>query len=288
MKVRLIGIVCLVACALTLTAAIFADPRSNATLEDRAELVIRKIGHDLLLHAGDSTSRVLPIKKLGSSSYQISFESKFSFMPDSLAGIVHRSIVSIPLPTNYLVRVFDCRTDELVYGYEISSPYGGAQACTGRVQPLGCYTVQISFLESIEPEQSYAGYYYGLFTCIGITLLFIVWPKRAVKSASTEIVSPERISVGAFTWDPVNGSLQHNSVPIPLSNKELKLLSVLIAKRNEVVDRDYLQNEVWGSEGVITGRSLDMFISKLRKKLQDDPTIRIVNIHGRGYKLEIS
>jgi DNA-binding response OmpR family regulator len=57
---------------------------------------------------------------------------------------------------------------------------------------------------------------------------------------------------------------------------------------NRLVDREHLQNEIWTSEGVITSRSLDMFVSKLRKKLSDDTSIRIVNIHGRGYKLEVA
>lgn len=48
-----------------------------------------------------------------------------------------------------------------------------------------------------------------------------------------------------------------------------------------------VMQEVWINEGVITGRSLDMFVSKLRKKLGSDPDLRISNVHGKGYKLEI-
>ena len=57
---------------------------------------------------------------------------------------------------------------------------------------------------------------------------------------------------------------------------------------NEAVERSRLQKEIWEDEGVIVGRSLDMFISKLRKKLEFDPNIKIVVIRGKGYKLEIS
>jgi DNA-binding response OmpR family regulator len=57
---------------------------------------------------------------------------------------------------------------------------------------------------------------------------------------------------------------------------------------NEVIERSRLQKEIWEDEGVIVGRSLDMFISKLRKKLEPDPNISIVVIRGKGYKLEIS
>ena len=55
----------------------------------------------------------------------------------------------------------------------------------------------------------------------------------------------------------------------------------------ELIPREKLLQEVWINEGVITGRSLDMFVSKLRKKLSSDPELRITNVHGKGYKLEI-
>jgi DNA-binding response OmpR family regulator len=55
----------------------------------------------------------------------------------------------------------------------------------------------------------------------------------------------------------------------------------------ELTSRDDLIQQVWINEGVITGRSLDMFVSKLRKKLSADPALRITNVHGKGYKLEV-
>ena len=54
-----------------------------------------------------------------------------------------------------------------------------------------------------------------------------------------------------------------------------------------LISRETLMQKIWINEGVITGRSLDMFVSKLRKKLSSDPELRITNVHGKGYKLEI-
>jgi len=62
---------------------------------------------------------------------------------------------------------------------------------------------------------------------------------------------------------------------------------ILALSPNEIIERSRLQKEVWEDEGVIVGRSLDMFISKLRKKLEVDPNINIVVIRGKGYKLEV-
>ena len=61
---------------------------------------------------------------------------------------------------------------------------------------------------------------------------------------------------------------------------------MLLKLANTIIYREQLQKDVWENEGVIVTRSLDVFISKLRKKLEKDPAIRIVNVHGKGYKLE--
>jgi DNA-binding response OmpR family regulator len=73
---------------------------------------------------------------------------------------------------------------------------------------------------------------------------------------------------------------------ISLTDKECKVLELLHKNFGELIPREKLMQEVWINEGVITGRSLDMFISKLRKKLSADPDLRITNIHGKGYRLE--
>ncbi|MBK8635534.1 MAG: winged helix-turn-helix domain-containing protein [Saprospiraceae bacterium] len=74
---------------------------------------------------------------------------------------------------------------------------------------------------------------------------------------------------------------------ISLTFKESKLLEILAANPNVVVSRDDLQKLVWEDEGVIVGRSLDVFISKLRKKLDQDPRLTIVSEHGKGYVLRV-
>jgi DNA-binding response OmpR family regulator len=72
-----------------------------------------------------------------------------------------------------------------------------------------------------------------------------------------------------------------------LTGTESRVLRIFALSPNETIDRSRLQKEIWEDEGVIVGRNLDMFISKLRKKLEFDPNIKIVVIRGKGYKLEI-
>ena len=72
---------------------------------------------------------------------------------------------------------------------------------------------------------------------------------------------------------------------LELSNKETELLTLLHSHANEPMERSVLLEKVWGDEGNYVGRTLDVFISKLRKKLEADPSVKIVNIRGVGYKL---
>jgi DNA-binding response OmpR family regulator len=72
-----------------------------------------------------------------------------------------------------------------------------------------------------------------------------------------------------------------------LSKKECELLVIFVKNPNKIIKREELTKKVWEDNGVIVGRSLDTYISKLRKKLQGDDSIKLTNIHGVGYKLEV-
>ena len=89
-------------------------------------------------------------------------------------------------------------------------------------------------------------------------------------------------------FDTQKRQLIINNKIMDLTATETRLLLIFALSPNQTIERSRLQKEVWEDEGVIVGRSLDMFISKLRKKLELDQNINIVVIRGKGYKLEIS
>jgi DNA-binding response OmpR family regulator len=94
--------------------------------------------------------------------------------------------------------------------------------------------------------------------------------------------------IGKFLFDAKGQRLLLGTEVISLTDKEYKILELLNKNFGELIPRETLMQEIWLNEGVITGRSLDMFVSKLRKKLSRDPELRITNVHGKGYKLEIT
>jgi DNA-binding response OmpR family regulator len=97
---------------------------------------------------------------------------------------------------------------------------------------------------------------------------------------------PELAALGKFLFDVKNQRLLLGSEVISLTDKECKILELLNTNFGELTPRETLMT-VWVNEGVIIGRSLDMFVSKLRKKLNSDSELSITNVHGKGYKLEM-
>ena len=95
-------------------------------------------------------------------------------------------------------------------------------------------------------------------------------------------------TLGSVQFDAKNRKFSINDTTIELTATESRVLLIFASSPNEIVERSRLQKEIWEDDGVIVGRSLDMFISKLRKKLEIDPNIKIVVIRGKGYRLEIS
>lgn len=96
------------------------------------------------------------------------------------------------------------------------------------------------------------------------------------------------IQIGSYTFDTENYTLSHPNFSKSLTKKEAKILQTICKHKNQVVSREIVMNAVWGQEDYFIGRSLDVFITKLRKYLSEDKNIQINNIHGIGFKLEIN
>ncbi|MDR6804375.1 DNA-binding response OmpR family regulator [Dyadobacter sp. BE34] len=93
------------------------------------------------------------------------------------------------------------------------------------------------------------------------------------------------LKIGRYIFDPAKQKLTVDDREITLSHREAELLRRLYQQRNEVLGRSEVLTELWGDDSFFNGRSLDVFITKLRRHLREDPKIQIINIRGRGYKL---
>ena len=91
--------------------------------------------------------------------------------------------------------------------------------------------------------------------------------------------------IGRFTFDTQKQLLTIGEKQTKLTTKENELLALLCAHSNEILQRDYALKTIWIDDNYFNARSMDVYITKLRKHLKDDDQIEIINIHGRGYKL---
>jgi DNA-binding response OmpR family regulator len=94
-------------------------------------------------------------------------------------------------------------------------------------------------------------------------------------------------TIGRFAFDTQKQTLTLGSQMTKLTTKESDLLSLLCANANEVLERNYALKKIWGVVDYFNARSMDVYITKLRKLLKDDDSVEIMNIHGKGYKLII-
>ena len=91
--------------------------------------------------------------------------------------------------------------------------------------------------------------------------------------------------LGQFTFDTKKQTLSLNGEDVKLTTKENELLSLLAANANSILERNYALKTIWIDDNYFNARSMDVYITKLRKHLRPDPTVGIINIHGKGYKL---
>jgi DNA-binding response OmpR family regulator len=114
--------------------------------------------------------------------------------------------------------------------------------------------------------------------------------KRCKQNASVPTPRPHgvRYQIGKYAFDPTKRTLTCDDNERTLTGKESALLEMLCNDLNEVVMRDEALMTIWGENNYFVGRSMDVFITKLRKYLMDDPDIKITNLHGAGFKLEVT
>jgi hypothetical protein len=263
------------------------------------EIVLRNIGHQILLHSKDSTSRVLPVKTVNENTFRISFENSFGFTPDTLMSIVHQQLTKTGRSGNYTVSVNECYQNQTIFAYEVNTASGDLKPCRGREQKKGCYVIEISFLANKSFPYSWL-----LLALIPVALagLYLAhrWnrisePQELIEEKVRESLSNETEPVpviadykrlGNFVFLKSKGILSLNDETIELSVKEVKALRLLASNQNQVVGRDLLMKEIWEDDGVfVITRNVDVLISKLRKKLSADPSVKIVNVHSKGYKM---
>lgn len=267
-----------------ISAGAFINKKAE-TPEKHLEVVLRNLGHELLLTAKDSTSRVLPVKKLAENTYQISFQNDFSFVSDTLINLVQRIFQKAALPTEYTVSLKNCGLNETVFAFEINSQTGDLKGCRGRKLEVGCYVIEIDFLKT---NQFKPFWFLLLIIPLSLVGFYVKNSLRKQEEKESIIDKTDYIPLGSFRFYADNNVLKTDNNTITLSEKETKALKIFAENINGIVEREQLMKEIWEDKGIVViSRNVDVLVSKLRKKLSDDNSIKFINVPGRGYKFII-
>lgn len=270
--------------AVLISAVAFIN-KKNEIPEKHVEVVLRDLGHQLLLTTKDSSSRVMPVKKLNESTYQISFQNDFGFISDTLINLVQRTFKKHGLANDYIVNLRNCKQNETVFAFEINSQTSDLTPCRGRTLEVGCYVIEIDLL-----KKNKFNFFWLLLLIIPLSFIgFYMKDKFRKKEAAASIVdNDDYMQLGNFRFYTDNNLLKNEHTTITLSEKETKALKIFAENINEIVEREKLMKEIWEDEGIVViSRNVDVMVSKLRKKLSDDNSIKFINVHGRGYKFII-
>ena len=266
--------------------------------EQSMHTIMRTIGHQILLDAGDDSSKVLPIVQL-EKEYTIAFENEFSFDPGKVSNAVDSIIQLNNVAFNYHLAVERCSDSAVVYSYEVTvSPETNGFPCGGRIVEKDCYEVIITLKDDayiadaqnftgaqLEEKDSNGVLYFAVLVFAGSGIFLIVYLNKKKRKA---VNNPDIIPIGNYLFDKRNLELSFNGDKTELSSKEGDLLTLLHASANNTLKRETILKVVWEDEGAYVGRTLDVFISKLRKKLEQDERIKIMNVRGVGYKLVVA
>lgn len=260
--------------------------------QKHVEVSLRMIGHKVLLQANDSTSRVLPIEN-EKGQYVIRFESAFAFNPESLSETVKEIVKETKIAEEYIAELVQCETGKVVYSFEIRKQEDdNITPCLARDVPKSCYILVFTLFSDqasgnasafSQTDKTGSGIIFYLIFFLSLAgFVLYVYYKRKNRN------DPNLISLGKYHFDKKNTELILEKQRIELTSKEAELLMLLYRSVNNTVEREEILNKVWEDDGDYIGRTLDVFISKLRKKLIADPDVKIINVRGVGYKLVLN
>ncbi len=263
----------------------------------RIHLALRRTAHLLLKQAGDSTSTIAPIQQTNETNYLVNLEHTFNY--DSLPTFLQNSFDLQEITSKYDVAVRDCHQEELLLGYSSFDFLKNKDVpCVGRNQPKGCLNFSVTFKDPSVFTLDSKGLvmrYGGLFIVAIASMAYFCYKylkKQRLISPSITPISVQKtddaflIYIGQTIFDTHKHTLLIHNMEQKLTFQEAQLLQLFCEHKNELLERDFILKTVWGDEGVLITRSVDVFVSRLRQLLKTDTTLKIVNVYNRGYRFE--
>ncbi len=267
----------------------FATLHAEEVQADKINLAIRRSLDHMLRAAHDSTTRIPIIQRINDSTWQ---SEEMSFLDyDKLPTLLQESFDIYNIKDNYHVAIKSCNSNEIFLGYiKFDLIDTSNTPCSGRTRNDNCQILEIQFsnLKSFQLIASNKKWYI-IFPLL-LALLGLIYKLRIKATSSNEsqkLKLKNIIQIGHTKLDTSIHQLSYKEKIQKLTYREAKLLQYFIDHQGEILDRETLLQNVWGDEGIQVSRSLDVFVSRIRKYIQDDNSIEITTIHGVGYRLDL-
>lgn len=270
------------------------SPAASAGSSEQVNLALREIADHLLRQNNDFTTLIPPVRQEGAGTYIITLNSEVDY--PGLRSAVDQILQRHHIRPDYRLSLLNCESGQVELGFlaYTSDENKEEVPCREREQNTACYNVRLTLLDanSVLAEQAPTNTFHRLqWLMLGLAVSFpfmwLFW-KRQPSGLEEAVVKDGWLSISAATqFHPDNQLLKVNEQTLELTFREAKLLRYFYEHQNQVLERERILESVWEDEGVIVGRSLDVFVSRLRKKLKADKSVQIANVHGVGYRLMI-
>lgn len=261
---------------------------------EKINLAIRKTVDVLLKEAGDSISRIPAVEQVNDCKWRVQLSDSFNYK--MLSVHLAESFKTYNINAPYYVAIKRCGTGLLDLGYHKSdvTSEGENVPCQDRQISATCHYLEVTFTEVTKVNLAWIPTSAMTFLVFGIGFYVLLYKKKKANTLNEKSEEdfnkrePDWIKFGHSQLDFEGLSLLIRDQKQTLTYREAKLLNLFVSHPGKLLTREFILQQVWENEGILVGRSLDVFVSRLRKKLINDEQITIVGVHGVGYKLEIN
>lgn len=267
---------------------ISSGKKENSLSGEKVNLALRRTAHVLLKNLGDSTSQISPVKEISANVWEVSLGKTLDYK--KLPAILQSSFKMHDIENQYDVAVVKCQDGVIQLGYNGKDLLDAEGVpCVGREVSPDCFNLRVTF--SMEEEKiggwQISGWILTSFLAISLVVFGQKGKKIAANFGETNPAETDWLVFGNSKMDVSNQLLICGAKSHSLTFREAKLLNLFVIRPNQVLERSFILDNVWADEGVLVGRSVDVFVSRLRKMLRDDPTVVLSAVHGVGYRLEV-
>jgi DNA-binding winged helix-turn-helix (wHTH) protein len=262
----------------------------SVRFSEKVNLALRRTAHLLLVENGDSTSLITPVQQQDASTFIVRIDKLFDY--DKLPNLLQKSLKIYGIDRGYDVSILRCENSTIVLGYnfqDLNQKQG--VPCSGRKLEAGCYNLKVSFYPETKTASATGNWWILPVGSLLAGLGFIVW-KRNKKDINPINISLDnsvnnKVIFGNSALDMTNLILTSEHKTYNLTYREAKLLHLFANNKNKVLERDFILKSVWEDEGIVVGRSVDVFVSRLRKMIAGDSDVKINAVHGVGYRMDV-